>query len=469
MPAESSTSPAVQSPDASSQGTERRSWRVGTLVYTGSGLVAVFAWLLLGDFAWSMRERSVGPMSQWYLKNLGVSNLIFGLLLTSLPALISLVLGPIISVRSDRHRGRLGRRIPFLLITTPLAVGGIGGLALTPVLATWVHGLIPEASSTVVALACFTVFWACYEIATIASQSVFGGLINDVVPKELLGRFHGLFRAVSLIDGIIFNYAIMGHVPHHFSLILICVGTFYGIAFTFVCLKVKEGQYPPPIETATVQAQAFQGARQYFRQCFSSPYYLWVFIMLMASGITFSPVNIFSIPYAESLNVSMERYGSCLALTYFVSLCLSYPLGWLADRFHPLRMALATLVGYLLVALWGWFNVQSEQSFTTAWVLHGVLSGCYFTSAASLGQRLFPHERYAQFASAAAMVTAPVNMVFAPLVGLIIDETGNLYRFTFLMGAILASLALGAGLVVHARFMLLGGPTHYQPPTDISP
>ena len=81
-----------------------KTWSVGTLVYSRGALIALFACLLLGDFAWSMRERSVGPMSQWYLKKLEVSNLVFGLIITSLPAFIGMIIGPIISYRSDRHR-----------------------------------------------------------------------------------------------------------------------------------------------------------------------------------------------------------------------------------------------------------------------------------------------------------------------------------------------------------------------------
>jgi hypothetical protein len=40
----------------------------------------------------------------------------------------------------------------------------------------------------------------------VIANAVFGGLINDVVPPALIGRFFGLFRAVSLLAGIIFNF-----------------------------------------------------------------------------------------------------------------------------------------------------------------------------------------------------------------------------------------------------------------------
>jgi MFS family permease len=97
-------------------------------------------------------------------------------------------------------------------------------------------------------------------------------------------------------------------------------------------------------------------------------------------------------------------------------------------------------------------------------VLHGVLSGAYLTSAASLAQRLFPHERFAQFASAALLLAAPANMAIAPLVGVMVDSTGDEYRYTFASGCLLALFALVCAWHVHGKFMRLGGPSAYQAP-----
>ncbi|AHF90705.1 MFS transporter [Opitutaceae bacterium TAV5] len=484
--------------------TGQKTWSVGTLTYTSGGIVALFLWLLWGDFAWSMRDRSAGPMSQWYLNSLGVPKLLFGLLVSSFPALVALILGPVISMKSDRHRGKWGRRIPFLLVTTPAAALGMIGLAVTPFIAKWMHGafgrehvigawlhenldttkagawlLAQLQNEMVVAVVCFAVFWAAFEFATIAGSSVFGGLINDVVPRPLLGRFYGLFRAVSLIDGMIFNYWIFGLIPDHFTLILLVIGVFYGVAFMWVCLKVKESDYPPPPPLDKVKPAGtgtwlkpgmftgfIGGARVYFRECFTSPYYVSVFVMLMTAGLAFAPVNIYAIPYSKGLGVSEDTYGKFLALTYLISLSLAWFLGWMADRFHPLRMAMATLLGYMLVTAWGAVFAKTPGTFLVAWVLHGVLTGSYFTSAASLGPRLFPHSRFAQFSSAAGICSSVAGMVLAPTVGLIIDRTGDEYRHTFTTGCLLATIALVCAVYVYRQFMNLGGPKDYVAPGE---
>lgn len=468
-------------------------WTVGTLSYTSGGIVILFLWLLWGDFAWSMRDRSIWPLASWYLDHIGVSKMLFGLLMSSFPALIGLVLGPIISVKSDRHRGKWGRRIPFLLVTTPMAALGMIGLAMTPLMAKWLHrlgqpehplgsqlhaslGALPAGAHFLalieneffVSVFCFAIFWAAFELATIAGTAVFGGLINDVVPASLLGRFYGLFRSVSLIDGMIFNFYIMGQVPGHFTLILTLIGIFYGSAFLWVCLKVKEGSYPPsppiPAATSSPLASFYAGTKMYLQECFTQPYYLWVFAMMMFATVAFIPVNVFSIPYAKQVGVSMDTLGKFFTLTYLISLLLAYPLGWLADRFHPLRVSIAALTGYVLVAGWGYFFATAQTNFLIATVLHGVFSGAYFTSAASLAQRLFPRDRFAQFASAAGILAAPASMALAPIVGAFVDSTGNDYRCTFASGCILALLALVTSSQVIGKFMKLGGPSNYRAP-----
>ncbi len=186
--------------------------------------------------------------------------------------------------------------------------------------------------------------------------------------------------------------------------------------------------------------------------------------MMTFAGVAFGSLNIFSLPYAKNLGMSMDLYGKGLALTYLVSLALAWILGWLADRFHPLRMAIATLVGYALVMIAGWLFATSSTSFFIVWVLHGVLCGSYFTSAASLGQRLFPHSKFAQFASAAGILASSGQMLLGPGLGLLIDATDKNYRHTFSVSILLTIVALLTAGAVHVKFMRLGGPGGYSAP-----
>ena len=60
-----------------------RRWHVGTLTYTAGGLAVLFGWLLWGDFAWQLRERSVAPVVQIMLRKFEASDFMTGLFLLS--------------------------------------------------------------------------------------------------------------------------------------------------------------------------------------------------------------------------------------------------------------------------------------------------------------------------------------------------------------------------------------------------
>src|SRR6478609_3699764 len=90
----------------------QRRWHTGTLTYTSGALVALFFWLLWGDFALNLKERAGPPTLQLLLIKFHASDKQLALFGTVLPQVMALLITPIVSYKSDRHRGRFGRRIP---------------------------------------------------------------------------------------------------------------------------------------------------------------------------------------------------------------------------------------------------------------------------------------------------------------------------------------------------------------------
>src|SRR5581483_3488977 len=120
-------------------------WSVGTLHYDRAGLVRVFIWLLWGDFCLYLMDAGVGNnLVPLQLQKFGASNALITLIRTSVVELVLLVLCPIVSTWSDRHRGRLGRRIPFMLYATPPLAIFLAALGFSPALANWLKSISPH-------------------------------------------------------------------------------------------------------------------------------------------------------------------------------------------------------------------------------------------------------------------------------------------------------------------------------------
>jgi Na+/melibiose symporter-like transporter len=503
----------------------RHLFTVGTLVYTMSGLAVLFGWLLWGDFALSMRERSVFPLIEKFLLKHGASNTIKQLLTATLPTIIALIVSPIVSYRSDRLRSKWGRRIPFLLIPTPIAGLAMVGIAFCPQMG---EALFRMAGNTVPAgldihqaasnytLSVFTLFWTIFEVAVIISGSVFFGLINDVVPRPVLGRFHGLFRAVSLYDGIFFNAILLQYAENHFTLMFAMIGLLFGGGFTLMCLKVKEGQYPPVPADPAITPRGFamgdslhgnselistyrpggllgpfirfyHAAITYLRECFTHPYYLAMFGMFVLAGLTFNPINSFSYRYAMQLKMSDGDYGFLIAISYLVSLTIAFPLGMIVDKVHAFRASVFTMSLYALTMLLGSLFVKDATSFGWAFIGHTILSGTYFTCAASLGQQLYPRSKFSQYASAGGLLGSITGLIFAPALGAILDATRRAistpatspalattqptqfsfnYHLTFWFGFVISLLTLSLMALVFLRFRAYGGTRGYLAPGD---
>lgn len=443
-------------------------WTRGTLTYTAAGLAVLFCWLLWADFAWQMKERAIGSVVTLLFSQHRASDFLTGLLIGSLPQAIGLIFGPIIAYQSDHYRSRWGRRIPFLAFSTPFVVLSMVGLAFSPALGGWIDRLLgpysPGANGVV--LICLGLFWTLFEFATIVANSMFGALVNDVVPVEVTGRFFGLFRMLSLLAGIGFNYWLLKEAEQHYFWILIALAALYGIGLGSVSFFVKEGEYPPPPAARPNRGvRAFvEAARDYFKECFGIPYYWWYYAYIPISWMAFLPINLFSLYFAKDLQMDLAMYGKCLSVTFACSLIMAYPLGALADRLHPLRLGLVIQGFYAVTAFLGGLYAVNSNSFAVALVAHGVISGAWMTATASIAQRLLPKEQFAQFGSAVGTIGAFTSMITAPLVGMILDWTHHVYRYTYFISSGLTVLALLCGVVLYAKFRACGGPDRYIAP-----
>jgi len=111
----------------------RDKYSVNGLTYTKMGLIALFGWLLWGDFCFSMMEILKPKLLPLLLQKksfgLNASSFAFMIMFGFIPGVTGILIGPAVSFKSDRYRGRRGRRIPFItwtMVPLVLSLCGIG-------------------------------------------------------------------------------------------------------------------------------------------------------------------------------------------------------------------------------------------------------------------------------------------------------------------------------------------------------
>jgi MFS family permease len=435
-------------------------FRVGTLRYTKAGLFLVFTWMLWGDFCFTMMERVVPQIMPLQLRSLGASNATINLLVMTLPAVMNMFITPIVSVRSDRHRSRRGRRIPFLLWPTPFVTLFLVLLGYSPQISGWIHRAMPAAMGpNTLALTLFGVFMVLFQFFNMFVASVYYYLFNDVVPAAFLGRFVALFGIVGSGAGFVFNLLIFPYAETHASQIYVGMGILYFVAFFLMCRYVKEGEYPPPPE-ATQRESITTSIRTYFRECFCDPFYLLIFgriacwYVAMTSGtfVTF---------FGQQIGLDLTQIGRINAANVLVMTLALYPMGSLVDRFHPVRMHLLSLLIIPALTLAFFFFARGYWSFMVLSILIAPAMALMSASVFPLVNAVFPKDRFGQFCSAQALLSAVAMMGGSYISGRFMDAVGD-FRFLYLWmstcQACSAACMLGAYLLWRQRkeFSLAG-------------
>jgi MFS family permease len=459
LPEKTSATP----PEASQPGGQK-TWSNGSLTYTLGGLLVLMLLLLGGDFAWSMRERSVQPLFQILLRKFEASDFLTSLLIGSIPACITILVWPVVSVWSDRTRTRWGRRIPFLFFPTPFIFGAMVGLGYAPEIGVWVQKLVGSTGNpNPYILGVFGFFWVVFEVFALVTNSVFYGLVNDTVPRAMIGRFFGLFRMASLGAGVYFNFSLIGYAETHAKEVFLGIAALYLVGFTVMCLFVKEGTYPPP-PPAVENDNLIAKVGRYFRECTQHRFYTYAFITLAVANLANMPINLFAIYTSKSYGIDTAQYGKFLAISYVCSFTLSFPLGWLSDRFHPMRTASACLAVYALAMTTGFFMVHDAAAFGVFFIIHTVLAGCFATTSMAVYPMVFPKSQFSQFYSAYSLLNHFMVFGAAPILGLVLKFTDSWYLLTFLISGVLGLISIGLWIYWYGLFNALGGVKNFVPP-----
>lgn len=436
----------------------------GTLKYTTGSLFMLFFWMLLGSFFFNMQERLLPVLMPLSLREFDCSNQLIGLIVGSLPSVLNIMVNPWVSFRSDRTRSKWGRRIPYLAATTPVAAIFMVMIGWAPklgdMLASLFGGTVSPATFGLVLLVLFCIL---YQFFNLFVSSVFYYLFADVMPEQFMGRFVASFNLVGFGAGFVFQTFLLGYAKDYMPWIYTVTAILYCIFFMAMCFMVREGSYPPPEDTGK-STGLIANIKLYFRECFSIPFYLWFFLGTALNSTSTVCRGLFGIFFAQqNIGLSLEDYGKINGYIALLIMGLSYPLGWLADRLHPLRVYISAVVLVIITNIFSYFYTVDYTSYVITSILLALVYAIQGASTLPMFALLLPKDRYGQFCSAQAIFNALLLVVANWGGGLFIDLTGD-YRNLYIWDIIFTTFALIVMFQVYRGWIRHGGKQNYVAP-----
>lgn len=459
-------------------------YRVGTLEYTKRSLMVMFLWLLWGDFCFTLMTTVEPSVVPFVLKSLKASDLVISLYITTFTNILNLTVCPISSFMSDRYRSKWGRRVPFLAFATPfvgifLILTGYCREISSYLFKNVFHHSI--GSETALAIGIVGVFVVGYQFFNMIVSSVYYYLFNDVVPEQYLGRFMAIFRAVGTAAGALYNFFVFPYAQSHSKWILVGFGLLYFVGFMMMCLKVKEGEYPPPPVKDDGKNAALEGVKTFFTESFSHKFYLYFYLSSAFWGAA-GVVGPFMVFRNLEMGVTMKEMGFIGGVVMVVATLLLIPAGYFVDKKHPLRLGLMAIILYMIliplniVYLWNWSHGVLLSFVVIINCLTLPISVVLMAAELPMFMRLLPHSRYGQFCSANSVVVSLMQIVAGVLCGLFLNglkwfchdklhTSGDYYyRLLFIWPAIFGFAALYYRLKLYKMWLKLGGDDNYVPP-----
>lgn len=426
---------------------------VGALSYSVAGLMLTLGLLLCGSAGYFINIQLVSNLLPRQLNMLGADNATIGLVITTIPCVVTMICNPAISFWSDRLRTRFGRRRLPLLVSTPL-------ISLLLILIGWSAPL-----AAVLKISPLLLLSALITINTIIFMvpgALLWYLFPDVVPGAYMARYMALFQVVGSLTGIVFGRWLMPYAINALPWLYTAVAVAYLLSMLLMIGLVREGQYPaPPRENV---GNPLKALKVYFVECYGIGFYYWFYIAMALSDVSIICRGMFNLLYAEkTLHISPEHYGMILSYGAVAGLIISVPCGWLSDKIHPMRFFALSLLTVVTVNVFSFWGVTDEWSFTVSSIALAVVYTMQGVSTIPVFVEILPKDFYGQFSSANALFRSIFMAVCGYGGGLLFDALDN-YQYIYAWDFIFTLWSLICFGILYRLWRKRGGPGHYQPP-----
>jgi len=345
-------------------------------------------------------------------------------IVTSIGAIISLVLPPLIGALSDRTRSKMGRRKPYMLWGSVIDGGALLLLAFVPL---WFE--MPMAIVFYVAAMMLLQFGS--SVAT----SPYSALIPDVVPKAQMGQASGWLALMSLIGIFLGNFIggfhsdLFGGIVETYWVMLML----FAIGIVITMLGVKEPSVSPSVEPFKWN-EYWQGLMEPLKD----HNFRWVFLTRMFVEGGQWTVQAFLLFYFRDLffgsGGSVELFGLTVdkpeqSVTFFLAAVLlgaipsSYLAGHLSDKFGRKPMVyIASGLMSIVVVMFAFNVIPVFAGVVLLGLVFGLGHGTYKSVDWALACDVLPSEDdFAKDMGVWHIAMMVPQVLFLPLAGFLLD------------------------------------------------
>ena len=395
-------------------------------------------WYLMScRVGWDFVFNIVGPLMLLRLSTVGVSTGTIGLI-GSINSWAMSILVMYFSWRSDHTVSRLGRRLPFLLVSAPFI---IITTALFPFFATPTNLII---------------LYVVQILFMDLKNSTFALIPIDIAPRAELARFQSLY---AIIGGFITFVAmfwgfrstsVAPWLPYVAGAVIMVFTTWSG-------MRIRE----PPIQAPTMEkwrpwttlAVGFRDRRMILLM-------LAVAMIGSFSGVYGAWMWLFA---AKQLGLDAQTIGPALAPAALIPVLLGWPIGWLIDKVGGLKVS----IGYVFIMLGTCYLVTTAQTrVDIIWMsILATISSVLSWGPGMIILKLCPVKDVGSITSTSAFVRNIYGGVMMCGTGYLIDFCGGNYRPVFVAGMVMSVIGLVL-LFVYRDLMDKGGAMKTAP--DVS-
>ena len=470
-------------------------YHCGTLTYTLPRLFFVLFWVVIGSAVIAVGTQLPAIMLPVQLKELGVSETAKVFLLTTIGQVLNMTVCPYISVASDWHRGKWGRRIPYIFLSTPPIVLSLVMFGLSEQIGNRLAGWTGVAPVTMTMTAIsLTVFL--FQFFNMWVNSVIWYIFNDIIPVRFFGAAMAAFKIGLTAGPSLFQFFLFKYVAEHPTLLYLGIALLYLVGVSLFCLFVKEGEYPPLTEEQLAERRKplgermlgkFKGLGIFVKESFCGRIYLYNYLLTIFSACT-GCAGVFSLYMYQELGLTNDQIGKMSGLNGIIMtvgiLVVSVLLVEVVNRWHPMRVVLYFLFTVAIMStleLRWLFGTIPPQVFMGMSVVTSAFWLCFsgMNQICSLPwlMFLFPKSRFGSYCSMQALLRSTGFMLMCIVAGGAFDllkahyasTMGNAnfaFRFVGVWPIPWHCLVVATGFLLFREWGRVGGLRDYAPPAS---